>query len=93
MELHERWEELSDYLNFDGIEEKRSTRPDLHAFLLLDELFHNAGRDMVSAAEHDIIFLDVDYEVIEKLTDKQIVELTRCGVHYSEEFGCLAMFA
>lgn len=79
-----------EYLEFDRIENKRSNRPDLHAFLLLDELFPG-DRDIISAAEHDEIWLDIESSDIEKLTEEQIVELIRCGVRYSED--SLAMFA
>jgi hypothetical protein len=94
MDTHERFEAFNDdYLKFDRIENKRNQRPDLHAWLLLDELFPNPGRDMVAAAEHDEIWLDVDGKKLEKLTDEQILELVRCGVRYDSKYNCLAMFA
>lgn len=91
---HERFEAVNgEYLEFGRIENKRSQRPDMHAWLLLDELFPNPGRDMVSAAEHDEIYLDVKGWKLEKLTDDQILELVRCGVMHSDEHDCLWMFA
>lgn len=94
MDTHERFEEVNDdYLKFDRIENKRNQRPDLHAWLLLDELFPHPGHDMVSAAEHDEIWLDVEGEKLETLTDEQILELVRCGVRHDDEHDCLAMFA
>lgn len=94
MDIHERFEAVNDdYLKFDRIESKRSQRPDLHAFLLLDDLFPNAGRDMVSAAEHDEFYLEPDGEKLAALTDDHILELVRCGVRHDEEYDCLAMFA
>ncbi len=96
VDLHERFESLVgdyDYMKFGKIENKRSDRPDLHAWLLLDELFPNPGQDMVSAAEHDQIWLDVDGEQLETLTDDQILELLRCGVMHDDEHDCLFMFA
>ena len=94
MDIHERFEAVNDdYIKFDRVENKRSERPDLHAWLLLDELFPNPGHDMVSAAEHDEIWLDVDDEQLETLTDEQILELVRCGVRHDDECECLAMFA
>lgn len=45
MDIHERFEAVNDdYINFDRVENKRSERPDLHAWLLLDELFPNPGQ-------------------------------------------------
>ncbi|MEQ8636876.1 hypothetical protein [Gimesia maris] len=94
MELSERWETISKsmkyFKRFEKVENKRSQRPDLHAFLLLDELFPG-NRDMVAAAEHDEIYLAIETEQAETLTDDQISELIRCGVRCGE-YG-LCMFA
>lgn len=84
----------SDYIKFDRVpeERKRSTRPDLHAFLLLDSLVPG-NRDMVSNAEHDEIYLEVKSEELAAVaTEENILELVRCGVRFSGEFDCLAMF-
>lgn len=87
-ETHDR-----QYGKFDQIENPAHSRPDLCAFLLLDQLVPGAGRDMISAAEHDEIFLDVDCDKLaEVATDADILTLTRCGVRYDASFGCLAMF-
>lgn len=85
-------EECSDeFLKFDRVENKRSSRPDIHAFILLNEMFPGT-RDMISAAEHDAIYLDIDVEKFkEKATDEQIIELTRCGVIYDSETDSLQM--
>lgn len=92
--LDERWERLGndgeEYIQFDRVQNKRSNRPDLHAFLLLDELFPE-NRDMVCAARHDEIFLDVSEDDAGTLTDEQIIELIRCGVRFGD--GGLVMFA
>jgi len=81
-----------EFLKFERIENKRSQRPDLHAFLLLDELCPGDS-DMVDGAEHDEIFLDVELGDLAKVvTEEQVVELVRCGVRISE-YDCLAMFA
>ena len=80
-----------EFLKFDRVERKRSQRPDLHAFLLLDEIVPGRA-DIVCAAEHDEIFLDVDLDdLAAKATREQIVELVRCGVRLDHEG--LAMFA
>jgi len=92
----EKLEEMLDdnddeYIKFDRIENKRSQRPDIHAFLLLDELCPGTT-DMVAGAAHDEIFLDVSLEDLAKvITEDQVVELIRCGVRHSE-YDCLAMF-
>lgn len=81
-----------DFIKFERVKNKLSSRPDIHAFILLNQLVPG-DYDMVSAAEHDEIFLDVDPEELAKVaTEEQIVELIRCGVRYSGETGSLAMF-
>jgi hypothetical protein len=80
--LRDKYDE--EYLEFDKIENKRSSRPDIHAFILLNELFPEA-RDMVCWAEHDEIGLDVDEDDLEKkATEEQILELIRCGVRFGD---------
>lgn len=75
-----------EYIEFAKVEEKRSRRPDLHAFLLLDELVPGDG-DMITAADHDEYWLSVDREAVaEVITEKQVVELIRCGVRL-DDFG------
>jgi hypothetical protein len=91
VDITERFEKYNDeYLKFDNIKKKRSNRPDLHAFLLLDELFPS-DRDIVAAAEHDMIWLNIECEQAETLTDKQVIDLIRCGVMADGEG--LSMFA
>jgi hypothetical protein len=82
-----------EYIKFERVENKLSNRPDLHAFLLLDKLVPGKS-DMVSAAEHDEIWLDVEPSALaEVVTEAQILELVRCGVRYDSEVESLALFA
>jgi hypothetical protein len=84
-------DEMDEFLKFDRVENKRSKRPDLHAFMLLDELFPDDS-DIVAAAAHDEIFLAPNPEELARVaTKEQIVELIRCGVRLSDD--SLAMFA
>ena len=93
----ERWDRINsdggEYLQFAKIEKPRSSRPDLHAFLLLDSKKPGSNRDMVSAAEHDEIFLDFDPDDLALLSDDEILELIRCGVRLDKSVDSLAMFA
>ena len=57
----------SEYIEFQNVEKKRCNRPDLHAFLLLDELFPaEEGRmdDIVSDAQHDEIWISISFDDI-----------------------------
>lgn len=91
-ELEEAFEAEEDgIMEFDQIEKKRSPRKDLHAFLLLDSLVPSDD-DIVSAAEHDQIYLGTDIDKFAAVATPEIVkELSRCGVFIDE--GSLAMFA
>lgn len=84
-----------EYIKFDSIAVKRSNRPDLHAFLLLDQLVPSDGReDIIGAAEHDEFFLSVSPEELAAVaTEEQIVELIRCGLRYDTHYDSLAFFA
>lgn len=82
-----------EFLKFERIEKKNSTRPDLHAFLLLSWKFPR-DRDIIAAAEHDQIWLDVQGEdLAEKATDDDILQLVRCGVMLDNDTDSLFMFA
>lgn len=90
----ERWNRIdqddNEYLEFERVQNKRSQRPDLHAFLLLDALFPGSS-NIISGACHDEFYLDVGGCDLESLTDEQIIELIRCGVMHRD--GSLYMFA
>jgi len=90
MNIEDKFREYcdTDFLKFELIENKRTQRPDLHAFLLLDELFPGK-RCIIDSAEHDEIYLNIDSDDIEKLSDKQILELVRCGVRCGEYSLCM----
>lgn len=91
--LNDRFKQVNeDYNKFELIQNKRSQRADIHAFLILDEL-QPGNKDLISATGHDIIFLDVNVEKLNiVITDEQILELVRSGVMYDREYDCLAMF-
>lgn len=89
MSIKDRFEAVNDdYMKFELVTNKLSNRPDLNAFVLLDSLFPG-DRDIVSAATHDEIFLDIDDDHIESLTDDQIADLVRCGVMFSDDGLCM----
>ncbi|MFS2103602.1 hypothetical protein [Ralstonia sp. Ralssp135] len=94
IDLHATFEKYNDdYLNFEAVENKRSQRADLHAFLLLDEL-QPAGGDIITASYHDEFYLDTDCDELAKvITEEQVRELARCGVRYDGDDNALCMFA
>lgn len=83
-ELFERYTDDGEYLEFDNIENPKSKRPDLNAFILLDSLVPGT-QDIVSCAEHDEFWLEVSPEEVAKVaTPEHILELVRCGVCYDD---------
>ena len=84
-ELEALFDEFNgEFHHFERVEVKRSSRSDLHAFMLLDNLVPGIHR-MVSSAEHDEIYLEVGAEdVAPVITREQVLELIRCGVRYED---------
>jgi hypothetical protein len=93
VDLSEAFDKFDDeYIKFERVENKLSSRPDIHAFILLNQL-QPGTRDLVSAAEHDEIYLDIDVDKLaEVITEDQVRDLARCGVRYDDGLDCLAMF-
>jgi hypothetical protein len=94
-EIAEVFEKFDDeFLKFDRVppERKLHPRPDLCAFLLLDRLVPGTS-DMVAAAEHDEIWLEVSPEALAAVaTEDDILTLIRCGLRYDGDVDSLAMF-
>lgn len=93
-ELQEIFEKHHDeYLKFDRVENKLSTRHDLHAFIMLDRMFPGSQGSMIAHAEHDEFWVDVNLDDLAKagITEEQVIELVRCGIRTDGE--TLAMFA
>lgn len=80
----------SEFLQFECVLNKRSNRPDLHAFMLLDELMPD-DKDIVSSASHDQIWLWVELDKLDSVIDEtQVRELVQCGIFIDED--ALSMF-
>lgn len=72
-------------------------RRDMHGMLLLDVILSRGCEfehtDMVSAAEHDQVWLDVDmHTVLSQVTHDEVKQLHACGVHIDAEYDCFHMF-
>jgi hypothetical protein len=82
-----------EFLEFDRIppDRKLSSRPDVHAFILLDRLVPGKS-DLICSSEHDEFYFDVSAEDLNKVaTEEDAIDLIRCGVRCGE-YG-LCMFA
>lgn len=83
-----------EYIEFGNVLNKRSRRPDMHAFIVLDELIPGDGKDdLISAAEHDRFYLSIQPEALARVaTEEIILDLVRCGLSYSESDDSLYLF-
>jgi len=89
-----------EHLAFERVENKLSSRCDLHALRRLDELFpfdvqlndSTFYPKMVSGCESFLCFLLITPEQIKTLTSEQILELVRCGVGYHKDKKRLCIF-
>lgn len=95
-ECHKRWDAVEDeFLIFRNIPdaERPCSSQDLCAFVYLDKKFpDDKNRDMVSAAEHDQVWLRITEEQIATLTEADVLYLTRCGVFHEDDSDSLSMF-
>lgn len=93
MSLHDRFEAVENESHrFERVQTPASTRPDVCAFVMLTNLL-GGNRDLVDAAEHDQIWLDVDPdELDEKADDEFILTLVRCGVWYDSGVDRVSLF-
>jgi len=63
----------------------------LEAFRLLNELV--PGKDIISWAEHDLIWLSTNVEKLAAvITPEQVMHLRACGVRFDSEWDGLAMY-
>jgi hypothetical protein len=87
MDLYETFKKFGDdYLKFNDVEDKLSPRPDVHAFVLLASLVLPTDKPILAAADHDIVYLAVDLEMLAKMaTENDIQDLSRCGVCYDAD--------
>ena len=93
MDLKEVFDKYADeYMEFDRVENKLHSRPDICAFLLLDKLVPSEGNPMVSVADNSGIYLDTDCEKLAAVaTEDDILMLRRCGVRYDSYSEWLMM--
>ena len=79
-------------LKFDDIKNKLSDNRQLHVFLLLHKLV--PSRELsISAADHDIIYLNYEPEdLIDVITKEQIFELSACRVDYDSRNDYLTLY-
>lgn len=67
-------------------------RSDIHAFLLLASILPPGENTIIAGADHDKIFLECNVDdLVNRITEDQIIELIRCRVFLEDE-NYLAMF-
>jgi hypothetical protein len=74
------YEHDKEYRKFERIENPISRKPDLCAFLFLDKLTPDSTKRIVMCSEHDVIYLGDDSDLLDLLTEEDVIFLLRCGV-------------
>lgn len=66
--------------------------PDICAMLLLEDICNHRAR-MIAGTAHDVVYLSVDpSDVAGKITEDQVIYLSRCGVMFDEAENSFFMF-
>ena len=90
MNIGKFWEENEDeYLKSEKIKNPLHKFRDLNGMLLLANLVekYNVGNDygILSCAEHDVVYFDVDCEKLEEfLTDEEALDLILSGILFDD---------
>lgn len=92
--LHDLFEKHDDeYIKFERVKKKLHKCPDIHAFLLLEQIApiqEGYGSDIVAGANHDEIYLGTDLDLFcENATEEQLIDLIRCGIRYDNDGFCM----
>lgn len=82
--------EEEDAKEYVPIAERLNMPGDVEIFNFLVNISKNGN--IISAAEHDEIYLDFDMDMLENVTDEQIRWLISGGVFLDEDSQCFAMF-
>lgn len=82
----------NEHLKFERVQNKRSERRDLHAFIVLSELLPSS-LPIISGAEYDQIWIEADPEdLAQKATEQQLIDLRRAGLCYDSGVESFYMF-
>lgn len=79
---------------FDRITEHLATRPDVHAFVLMDRLCPSRGGiDIVYNTTDEDIILDIKLTDLAKtISPEQVLELVRCGLFFDADGHMTSMY-
>lgn len=92
--VQERFERIGEEeyatLKFERVQNPRHPLRDVCAMLMLYDL-QPATYKMIANASHDICHFATDVDKLD-VTDEQIRDLIRCGVHWDSDVESLAMF-
>lgn len=92
-ELFEKYADEYQYGDFEKILGTLSTRPDMHAFRLIENLLPNKKFDMIASAEHDQIWLGVDPEELAAVATPEIIrQLVACHIFFDDQYDGLGMW-
>lgn len=76
------------FLKFELVSHSPSKRADVSGIMKLIELFPHESKDIISDADHDIIYFSVDIHDLAnnpRVDKDAILYLMKCGIHISED--------
>jgi len=80
---------------FDRIKDPPSTHRDLCAMLILSKFMTDHHTSIINCAESNgtgkLVFEPSIHDVETTATEQEVIDLIRCGVRYSGEYGALVM--
>ncbi len=80
-------------VSFKDVPNKLSERRDLCAMLLLDKLVPSESEHyIIRAAEHDVVYLEVDLDALAAAaSEDDILLLAQCGVSFDDHWDSLVL--
>jgi len=89
-EMFEKYNE--EYIHFERIpvDERLSEVESMCGLLYINKLIKDPTK-FEMAADHDIIYI-TPIQALRGLDVEDVIYLCRCGIHYNDEYECLAIF-
>ena len=77
---------------FERVNSKYTKRADLYALTLLESKFPDQASNILARAEYEKVWLSTGLEEIGQLSERDVITLLRCGVHFDWKYDQLAMY-
>jgi len=91
--IKERWESAHQAHYWTDSDHRRNKLAGLAEVLAILNTYYLTSEDSTRfSAEHDVLFLRMDKDKAEDISDGHIVRLSKLGVHWDANSSCLAIF-